>query len=350
MNMVRWLRQELFSSWLNGLLTLLCLVFLIKTIPPLVSWMVLDATWSGATQAKECTGAGACWPFISARWTQFMYGFYPIDEIYRVNWAGVLLIAGVGQWFIPKFSLWIKTILTLMVASVIFWLLFGGWGLPVVPTAKWGGLFLTIALAFSSIVCSFPIALLLALGRTSQLPIIKSVCIVFIELVRGVPLITVLFMASVMLPMFLPSEVDLNKLFRAFVGITLFQAAYLAEVIRGGLLAIPKGQTEAAQALGLNYWRTMGLIVLPQALKVMIPGIVNTFIALFKDTTLVLMIGLLDFLSIVQTATKDAKWLGMATEGYVFCAIVYFFFCYCMSQYSRYLERKYHTGHQDELR
>ncbi len=344
------LKKHLFSTWYNGLLTVLLLILLYQVIPPLMHWMVLDANWVGSSKA-DCQQPGACWPFITQRFSQFMYGLYPEQERYRVNVAGLLLLITFAQWFIPALTTYWKAGLSIIITTVILVLLIGGvFGLPVVETALWGGLFLTIVLAFGSIVCSFPIALLLALGRQSSMPVTKSICVTFIEFVRGVPLITVLFMASVMLPMFLPAEINLDKLFRAFLGITLFQSAYLAEVIRGGLVAIPKGQYEAADALGLNYWQKMIFIILPQALKIVIPGIVNTFIGLFKDTSLVLIIGLLDFLKVVQTATQDSAWLGTSMEGYVFCAAVYWALCFTFSQYSRHLERKYHTGHKDELR
>ncbi len=210
-----------------------------------------------------------------------------------------------------------------------------------IPTDKWGGLFLTIMLAVGSIIASFPIALLLALGRNSSLIIIKSVCTIFIEVIRGVPLISILFMASVMLPLFFADEQIVDKLLRALIGIALFQAAYLAEVIRGGLNSLPTGQYEACASLGMGYWVSTWLVILPQGLRVVVPGLVNNFIALFKDTTLVLIIGLYDFLGIVQTASVDPKWLGTALEGYIFCGLIYWIFCFSMSTYSKHLERRY---------
>jgi general L-amino acid transport system permease protein len=217
-------------------------------------------------------------------------------------------------------------------------------GLRVVETALWGGLFLTLVIAGVGIVASLPLGILFALGRRSDMPIVRAVCITFIEVMRGVPLITILFMASVMLPLFLPQGVNFDKLLRALVGVSLFSAAYMAEVVRGGLQAIPKGQYEAAQALGLSYWKMMGLIVLPQALRIVIPGIVNTLIGLFKDTTLVLIIGLFDLLGIVKAALTDASWIGYAAEGYVFAAFGFWIFCFGMSRYSLYVERKLGAG------
>lgn len=236
--------------------------------------------------------------------------------------------------------------LTVLPIIVGILLLGGAFGLNPVETHKWGGLMLTLVLSYVGIVAALPFGIVLALGRRSEMPMVKMVCVVFIELWRGVPLISVLFMASVMLPLFLPEGWDFEKLMRALIGITLFQSAYMAEVIRGGLQAIPKGQFEAAASLGLGYWRSMGLIILPQALKLVIPGIVNTFIALFKDTTLVLIIGLLDILATVQAMITDPAWRGVSTEGYIFAAFCFWVFCFGMSRYSQALERKLHTGHK----
>jgi general L-amino acid transport system permease protein len=217
--------------------------------------------------------------------------------------------------------------------------------LPLVETRLWGGLFLTLVVAAVGIVGSLPLGIVLALGRRSHLPVVRAICVAFIEVWRGVPLITVLFMASNMFPLFMPEGVNFDKLLRALVGVTIFASAYMAEVIRGGLQAIPQGQYEAAGALGLGYWRMMGLVVLPQALKIVIPGIVNNFIGLFKDTTLVLIIGLFDFLGMAQAASSSAHWIGFAIEGYVFTGFGFWIFCFGMSRYSQRLERRLHTGH-----
>jgi general L-amino acid transport system permease protein len=228
-----------------------------------------------------------------------------------------------------------------------YWLLHGGaLGLSVVPTTRWGGLMLTLVIAAVGIAGALPLGIMLALGRRSEMPAIRVICVTFIEFWRGVPLITVLFMSSVMLPLFLPEGMSFDKLMRALIGVIMFQSAYIAEVVRGGLQAIPKGQYEAAAAMGLGYWRSMGLVILPQALKMVIPGIVNTFIALFKDTSLVIIIGLFDLLNSIKQATTDPAWLGMSTEGYVFAALVYWIFCFGMSRYSMHLERKLDTGHK----
>jgi general L-amino acid transport system permease protein len=229
---------------------------------------------------------------------------------------------------------------------VSFWLLRGGLGLVPVSTDQWGGFMLTLVIALVGIVLSLPLGILLALGRRSKLPIVHLLCVLFIEFVRGVPLITVIFMANIMLPLFLPPGYDVNVLLRVLVGTTAFVSAYMAEVVRGGLQAIPKGQFEGAMALGLGYWQMMRLIVLPQALRVSIPSIVNTFIGFFKDTTLVSMVGLYDFLNMVKAGFKDANWVGVELTGLGFCAAVYWVCCFSMSRYSMFLERKLHTGHK----
>jgi general L-amino acid transport system permease protein len=281
------------------------------------------------------------------RLNQFIYGFYPDAEQWRVNAAFLLLAASIAWLLLPRlpYKKMVGAFLITGYPLLAWWLFSGGLlGLPLVETHLWGGLMLTLVIAFVGILLSLPLGILLALGRRSELPVIKAFCIIFIELWRGVPLITVLFMASVMLPLFFPEGVSLDKLLRALIGIVLFQSAYMAEVVRGGLQAIPKGQLEAAEALGLGYWQSMGLIVLPQALKLVIPGIVNTFIALFKDTTLVLIIGLFDLLAIVQQAFADPNWLGYSVEGYVFTGFVFWAFCFSISRYSQRLEKQLNRG------
>ncbi|MDI4661389.1 MULTISPECIES: amino acid ABC transporter permease [Cobetia] len=345
---VAWLRANLFAGPINTLFTLFALYLVYLLVVPSLQWALIDASWSG-TSREDCTGEGACWVFISARLDQFIYGFYPSEETWRVDIVFAVFAALIAWLAIPKLPAkgWVAIVSLAVFPFIAYFLLHGGsFGLEIVGTHEWGGLMLTLVLAVVGIVAALPLGILLALGRRSEMPIVKSICVVFIEFWRGVPLITVLFMASVMLPLFVPGEVNLDKLVRALIGITLFQSAYMAEVVRGGLQAIPKGQTEAGMALGLGYWRNMGLIVLPQALKLMIPGIVNTFIALFKDTSLVLIIGLFDLLAIVQAGLADPKWLGYSIEGYAFVALVFWVFCFSMSRYSQYLERLLHTGHK----
>nr|WP_245293276.1 amino acid ABC transporter permease [Mongoliimonas terrestris] len=347
-----WLRQNLFSSPLNTALTLVSALFIAWVVPPLLSFLVFDAVWTGENrEACIVPEAGACWAFVKAKFSQFMYGRYPIEERWRVDLTGILLVAGLVPLAIPQVPYKRQNaIFTLAVFPVLaFILLYGGvFGLPTVETSLWGGLMLTLVIAIVGIATSLPLGVLLALGRRSQLPIIKTVSVVFIEFWRGVPLITVLFMASVMLPLFLPAGVNFDKLLRALIGVSLFSSAYMAEVVRGGLQAIPKGQYEAAMAVGLGYWQSMRLVILPQALKIVIPGIVNTLIGLFKDTSLVLIIGLFDLLAIVQSNFTDTNWAGPTTPitGYIFAASVFWIFCYGMSMYSRYMERRLDTGHR----
>jgi general L-amino acid transport system permease protein len=342
-----WLRRNLFNTPMNSVITILLLALIVMTVVPLFNWAVLNATWWADSKAG-CAAGGACWAMFRVRWRQYLYGLYPVDQQWRLNLAAILLIGGMIPLFVSRFSpkLWWALGLAIVYPFLAYWLFAGGWGLPVVETALWGGLFITLVIAITGIVASFPLGIMLALGRRSKLPIIKALSVTFIEVVRGVPLISVLFMASVMLPLFLPPGVTFDKLLRALIGVALFSAAYMAEVVRGGLQAIPKGQFEAASALGLNYWQTTGLIVLPQALKLVIPGIVNTFIGLFKDTSLVLIIGLYDLLGMSQIVIKDPAWLGLAAETYVIAGIGFWIFCFAMSRYSMHVERKLDTGHK----
>ena len=331
-----WMRANLFSSWLNTLLTLLAFYLIYLIVPPILHWAILDANWVGTTRA-DCTKEGACWVFIQQRFGQFMYGYYPGDLRWRVDLTVWLAIVGVAPLFISRFQR--KAVYGLgflvLYPIIAYCLLHGGvLGLTNVATSQWGGLMLTLVIATVGIAGALPLGIVLALGRRSNMPAIRVVCVTFIEFWRGVPLITVLFMSSVMLPLFLPEGMGIDKLLRALIGVILFQSAYVAEVVRGGLQAIPKGQYEAAAAMGLGYWRSMGLVILPQALKLVIPGIVNTFIALFKDTSLVIIIGLFDLLNSIKQATTDPAWLGMATEGYVFAALIFWIFCFGMSRYS----------------
>jgi general L-amino acid transport system permease protein len=343
----QWARANLFSSPLDVFLTVAVVALLAYVIPPVLRWTVLDASWHGQTRA-DCTGEGACWVFVKTHIMQFLYGFYPDGQHWRINLAGsILAVWGAASRFLPAQRARHVAAATLLCVYpfIAFTLLSGGvFGLEHVETTRWGGLTLTLVVALTGITGSLPLGVLLALGRRSNMVIVRRLCVAFIELWRGVPLITVLFMASVMLPLFLPGGITVDKLVRALVGVTLFSAAYMAEVVRGGLAAIPKGQYEAAAALGLGYWKTTGLIVLPQAMRLVIPGIVNTFIGLFKDTTLVLVVGMFDLLGIVQTASTDAEWLGLSLEGYAFAGTIFWLFCFGMSRYSARLERRLAVG------
>ncbi|TEW53314.1 amino acid ABC transporter permease [Psychromonas sp. RZ22] len=338
-----WLRENLFPDVKNTLLTLAGLYFLYTILPPLLNWMIFDATWSGSKE--DIVNSGARWIFIVEKFDQFIYGFYPEALHWRPNLVAIICILFVFSFKYIK-SIKVKIAGIILFPIVCYILISGGvFGLETVPTEKWGGLMLTILVAAVGIVASFPIGIVLALGRQSDMPILRTLCIGFIEFVRGVPLITILFMASVLLPLFFHDGIEFDKLLRALIGITLFQAAYIAEVIRGGLQAIPKGQYEASEALGLSYWQGMILIILPQALKISIPNLVGSFISLFKDTTLVLIIGLFDILAMVTLTNSDTNWLGFEVEGYVFVTIIYWVFCFSMSQYSKSIERKFNTEH-----
>lgn len=344
---VGWLRANLFSSWPNAILTLAALYVVYLVVPPILNWAIFDADFVG-TSRDDCTSGGACWVFVTIRFDQFIYGFYPPDERWRPTLAiglGLVCLCYVLADRLPYRGK-VAAFLCVPYPIIAFFLLSGGLGLEKVETSKWGGLLLTMVIAGVGISASLPIGIALALGRRSNMPVVRMLCIGFIEFVRAVPLITILFMSLVILPLFLPPGSNFDQLLRALIGVSLFAAAYMAETIRGGLQAIPKGQYEAAMALGLSYWQMMRLIVLPQALRIVIPAIVSSFIGLFKDTTLVLIIGLIDLLAMVQLAVTDSKWIGLSTEGYAFCAIVFFVFCFGMSRYSMYLERKLDTGYR----
>jgi general L-amino acid transport system permease protein len=338
---VVWARQNLFSSPLNTLLTVRGRWLLWLVLPPVFQWVWLKADFSGSSRA-DCTGDGACWVFVRVHLTQFLYGFYPAAERWRINVGIGLLLLVALPLLLPQLRRFRRSWSLSLVAYpfIAWWLFHGGLGLPLVETGRWGGLFLTMVIAGTGMAAALPLGIVLALGRRSQLPVVRAVCTVFIEFWRGVPLITVLFMASVMLPLFMPAGVSLDKLLRALIGVALFAGAYMAEVIRGGLQGVPAGQYEAARALGLSYWQQMRLIIVPQALRMVVPGIVNVFIALFKETSLVLIIGLFDLLGIVQAAVTNPDWLGFVLEGYVFAAAVFWAFCYGMSRLSRRLERR----------
>ena len=360
---ILWLRTNLFSSWINSVLTVTSLYFLYLLIPPLLDWMFFNASFSFGTinffgfdikfseamaTNANCGRVGACWPYIYEKLYMYTYGFYPRTETWRPNIVfGLTASLFVIIPLVKNYKYKNRVILSLIVfyPIVSYVLISGGFGLlTIVETHQWGGLLLTLIIASVGIIVSFPIGVVLALGRQSDLKVIKLFSTLFIEFIRAVPLITILFMASFVLPLFLePGNNSVDKLLRALIGISLFQAAYFAEVVRGGLQAIPRGQYEAADAIGLSYFQKNALIVLPQALKISIPNIVGSSISLFKDTTLVLIIGLLDMLAMVGLTTADPYWLGRETEGYVFVTIVMWVMLYSMSRYSRKLELRFNT-------
>ena len=335
-----WLRQNFFSSWVSSLFTVLLILVLWKSLPPFIDWAFLDAVWR--PDANACRAAeGACWGFIAEKHRFILFGTYPYEQHWRPGLASVILI---GLWVFSAFRQfwkWWLSVVWLLGLSTIGILMWGGvLGLPYVENERWGGLILTLLLSTFGVALAFPLGILLALGRRSDMPVIRALCVGYIELVRGVPLISLLFMASVMLPLFLPSGVTIDKLVRAQIAMIMFAAAYLAEVIRGGLQAIPRGQYDAAHALALPFWRRTFLIILPQALRISVPPIVNSIIAFFKDTSLVLIIGLFDLLSTLKISLTEPAWNGYGIEAYVFAALVYFAFCYAMSRYSRSFEHR----------
>jgi general L-amino acid transport system permease protein len=346
------LRERIFNSVFGGVLAAVIAVFLAWTVWIILDWTLLRGVWM-APDRELCNavGAGACWPFIKSHVAQWVYGFYPAAERWRVNviyLIGAVSLVGLMVPAIP-FKTWNALFFFVLYPIIAFFLLLGGWfGLVAVETEQWGGLLVTLVLSVTAIVVSAPLGILLALGRRSHMPIVSLLCTIFIETVRGVPLVLVLFMAANMFPLFMPPGVNPDKLLKAVVGTALFASAYMAEIIRGGLQAIPKGQYEGAQAMGLSYWKMMGLIVMPQALKVVIPSIVNNFISLFKDTSLVTVVGIFDLLGIVQSGFNDPKWASAQTAntGYFALALIYWCFCFSMSRYSQYVERRLNTGHK----
>ena len=339
------LNKNINSNNFNAFLTLLTVFIIIKSIPPLLNWFVLDANFLGNSK-DDCTGDGACWVFIKVWFNRFMYGLYPDAEQWRINTAFLILfvIVGISFFVSSKLKKYFILFLVFIYPFLGIELISGGsFGLKYVETAAWGGLSLTFIISAFAILFCFPIGVFLALGRRSSLPAIRYVSIGFIELWRGVPLITVLFMSAVMFPMFLPDGTFIDKLIRVLIAITLFEAAYMAEVVRGGLQALPKGQYEAARSLGMGYWKMNLLIILPQALKLVIPGIANTLLALVKDTPLIFVVGLMELAGMIGLAKTNPKWLGMAMEGYVFAGLVFWVICYAMSRYSQNLEKKLST-------
>lgn len=345
---IGWMRRNLFASPFDTALTLLVVVVLALVIPPLFRWAVLNASWTAANRS-ECLVDGACWALIPNRFHQYIFGLYPVDQYWRVILGGALLIAGCVPLMLknmPKKALY-GIGFAIIYPFVAGWLFAGGGPLqPTVDSNLWGGLFLTLIISIVGIVASFPIGIVLALGRRSDMPVVRALCVSFIELVRGVPLVTVLFMASVMLPLFFPPGWTIDKVSRALIGVSLFSGAYMAEVIRGGLQAIPKGQFEAADAMGLGFWQKMRLVILPQALRLVIPGIVNSFISLFKDTSLVFIMGLYDLLNVSRLIVTGQEWLGKDVESYIFAGFGFWIFCFAMSRYSQRLERRLRTGHK----
>ena len=334
-------RERLFATPFTGFTSVVLITFMAWIAIPLIRWAVIDATWIGSTRA-DCAPGGACWVFIRARFGQFMYGLYPSDQRWRVDLAGILFaLSGAALEFAPQ-----RLRLKLALAALVIlpplgvWLLAGGFGLPAVETREWGGLMLTVFISIYASLIAIPLGIVLALGRQSQLRVIRLVSVLFIEFWRGVPIIAVIFLASLLLPLIMPTGIGVDRLARAVIGLGFVIAAYMAEAVRGGLQALPKGQREAATALGLTYWKATGFIILPQALRISLPAITNEFIALVKNTTLVLVVSILDLLGIAQASLADPNWVGMSMEAYVFSGGIYWLICFALSRWSRSLETK----------
>jgi general L-amino acid transport system permease protein len=356
-----WMRKNLFGSIGDTVMTIVAIAAIVYFIPGLVNWLFVSAVWHG-TDRTFCTTtvqggiqpdgwSGACWAYVGDRFVQFMFGSYPRGQLWRPLLVAALFVALLIPFLMPKVPRkGLNAILLLVALPIVsYFLLLGGWfGLSYVETSLWGGLMVTLILSFVGIVISFPFGILLALGRRSDLPILRTICVAFIELIRGVPLITVLFMASVLLPLFLTPGNNIDKFLRALVGVSVFASAYMAEVIRGGLQAIPKGQYEGADSLGLSYFQKMSFIILPQAIKLVIPGIVNTFIGMFKDTSLVTIISMYDLLGVVKASLNDPGWSTPVTPltGLVFAGFIFWLFCFGMSRYSMFVERRLDTGYK----
>jgi len=348
MTMIARLRQRLFATPIDAVVTLVCLYIVWRISVPLVHWLLLDATWHG-TSRDDCKGSGACWVFVRVRFSQFMYGQYPVPERWRVDIVGalwVLVTAALSWRGLPHRRLaTLAAVVVLPIVGIV--LLHGGWGtgLSLVETREWGGLMLTLFLTIYAGLIAIPLGILLALGRRSRLPLIRFISVVFIEFWRGVPIITVIFLASLLLPLIMPDGFDVDRLARAILGLAFVVAAYMAEAVRGGLQALPEGQAEAAQALGLGYWRIQRMIVLPQALRIALPAMTNELIALFKNTTLVLIVSIFDLLGIAQAALADPAWVGMNMEAYVFADAIYWIACFGLSQWSRLREKRLQLAH-----
>ena len=341
---IGWIRTNLFNGIFNSLLTLGALYLLWKTVPPLFRWAFIDSLWF-ADSATCKGGDGACWSIITANIRFIIFGFFPYDMQWRPLIAMVILVGLLfysqnrNHWKKPLAYAWIigLFVMGLMMKGGIF-------GLTSVESTQWGGLPLTLLLSVFGLIAAYPLGVLLALGRQSKMPGIRTLCVLYIELIRGVPLISLLFMSSVVFPLFLPEGITINSILRAQVAIILFTAAYIAEVVRGGLQGMARGQYEAAESLGLNYYLTMRLVILPQALKIVIPPSVSILISAFKDTSLVAIIALYDLLKTTQATLSDPKWMGFSSEAYIFIAVLYFLGCFSMSNYSRKLERELSRG------
>jgi len=341
---IGWMRSNLFNGWFNTILTLVFGYVLYLTVPSFIDWAFINSSWF--TTSEECkANGGACWSVVTANIRFMLFGFYPHHLQWRPLLAVVILVLLLV--YSQNRKHWKKSLAYAWAIGLFSMglLLKGGlFGFESVESTNWGGLPLTLLLSVFGLTAAYPVGIILALGRQSQMPIIKSFCVIYIELIRGVPLISLLFMSSVVFPLFLPEGMTINPILRAQVAIILFTAAYIAEVVRGGLQGVDRGQYEAAESLGLNYFQSMRLIILPQALKIVIPPSVSILISAFKDTSLVVIIALYDLLKTTQTTLTDPKWMGYSSEAYIFVALIYFVCCFFMSNYSRRLEKELDTS------
>lgn len=339
MSAVRLWRARLFNDPFTGAVTLVIAALIVLIGWPLLRWSLFDATFSGTTR-NDCVAGGACWVFVRARFGQFMYGLYPLDQRWRIDLLAIISAVWIALlfWRSVPHRRWLALAALIVLPPLGVWLLGGGFGLTRVETRAWGGLTLTMFLAIYAGLIAIPLGILLALGRQSRLPAIRLISIIFIEFWRGVPIIAVIFLASLLLPLIMPAGADIDRLARAVIGLAFVISAYMAEAVRGGLQALPVGQSEGAKALGLGYWKMTGLIILPQALRISLPAMTNEFIALFKNTTLVLVVSILDLLGIAQASLADPNWVGMNMEAYAFTGLIYWLICFALSRWSKSLE------------
>lgn len=338
------IRRSFFSSVPNGIFTILLGIFIYLVVASFLDWAVFNAVWTGESRAVAVPD-GATWAFIGAKFRFFMFGFFPADQIWRILLFYVLIAASIVPLLLKKFEhkLFVFLSYFLLWPLLTFVLIGGAFGLEEVASNDWGGLSLTIILSLLGLLFSFPLGVITALGRRSKLPVIRTLCTAYIEFFRGIPLITILFMSSVVVPFFMPPGVQVDKMLRVVIGMSFFQSAYLAEVFRGGLQAIPKGQYEAAETLGMNYFQQMFLVIIPQVLRSTISNIGGISISFIKDTTLVLIIGMFDLLGVVRPTSSDPMWLGMEPEGYVFAGLVYWLICFIVSKITNKIEKRVHT-------
>lgn len=355
-----WIHRNLFTTPVDGLITLVLLIATFYVLVPAISWSFVDAAWSG-TDRRACTTvaqggiqpdgwSGACWAFVRANFWQFIYGSYPAEERWRVALTALIAVIVNIPLLLPSVGHKLSNgLASLFVVPIIgYVLLFGGYlGLTPVTTDRWGGLMVTLIIAYSSITISLPLGTLLALGRRSSMTVVRLLCVIFIETLRGVPLVGLLFIASLLFPLFLPNGMSFDKFLRALIAVALFTSVYIAEVIRGGLQAVPRNQYEAAWSLGFKYWGMTCFVILPQAFRLVIPGIINTLIGMFKDTSLVYIISMADLLAIARRTSQQAEWSTPQTPAtaFIYAGLIFWVFCFAMSRYAHFIEKRMNIPH-----